>query len=226
MRLGSELGGRRVVGYPAGFYKRGCQEKTLLVICRVPHPVAHWAKGWETASLNLPRFLTGYTDSIMGAWTFAYDTVKRLSPATQTPVSVNGAPPAVQFFCWPYDSFGNRTAQATSNQAFTNALGAPACQPAEEATFNNAWAHYTVDGTLNTPDNGRNQLTASPAGSFSYDAAGDITSDAAHSYAGPPAGAAWDGRRRAGSRTSRYAGRGRTRDHRRACGTGLCRSGL
>jgi RHS repeat-associated protein len=127
--------------------------------------------------------LLNYTDSVTGAWSnLGYDGVNRLVAGTQTPVSVNGAQPAVQFFCWSYDSFGNRTAQATSNQAFTNALGAPACQPAAGAAFNNAWAHYTVDGTLNTPDNGRNQLTASPAGSFSYDAAGDITSDAAHSY--------------------------------------------
>jgi RHS repeat-associated protein len=127
--------------------------------------------------------LLNYTDLVTGQWSnLGYDGVNRLVAGTQTPVPVNGVAQSPQFFCWSYDSFGNRTAQATSNQAFTNALGAPACQPAAQATFNNAWAHYTVDGTLNTPDNGRNQLTASPAGPFSYDSAGDIVSDAAHSY--------------------------------------------
>ncbi|MGA7830606.1 MAG: RHS repeat-associated core domain-containing protein [Terracidiphilus sp.] len=113
----------------------------------------------------------------MGTWSLQYDALNRLAAASD---NQSGTPNTN--YCWSYDDFGNRTAQAGSNQPFTNAVGASTCQPASGATFNNAWAHYTVDGTLNTPNNGKNQLTATPAGNLSYDAAGDVTFDGAHQY--------------------------------------------
>ena len=113
----------------------------------------------------------------MYTWSLQYDALNRLAAASD---NQSGTPNTN--YCWSYDDFGNRTAQAGSNQPFTNAVGASTCQPASGATFNNAWAHYTVDGTLNTPNNGKNQLTATPAGNLSYDAAGNVTFDGAHQY--------------------------------------------
>ena len=123
--------------------------------------------------------ILSYTDSVTGAWSnLGYDSLNRLIAGTQS--SISGAPLSVsQSLCWSYDGFGNRLQQASSNLPFTSAPGA-ACQPSTDANaiFNNSWANYTVDGTSNTLDNGKNQLTATPSGNVTYDAAGSVTYDA------------------------------------------------
>jgi RHS repeat-associated protein len=121
--------------------------------------------------------LTGYTDSVMGTWsmlssngTSGYDSLNRLSAATQTPVSG-----AAQSFCWTYDSFGNRTNQAISNMPFTNAAGATTCQLAGSANLvANTWANY----------NANNQFTATSQapGGVSYDVAGNVLNDGQNQY--------------------------------------------
>jgi len=119
--------------------------------------------------------LLSYTDWVNGTWSnIGYDGLNRLSAATQ--VSVGGA---TQSYCWTYDSFGNRTAQATSNQPFANAPGAATCQVASGATMTgNAWTSYTVNGV----DPGNNRIVATAAGSYQPDAAGNILSDGTNGY--------------------------------------------
>ncbi len=98
----------------------------------------------------------------MGAWYFSYDQLNRLTTAVASP-AVGGN----SSFGWSYDSFGNRTLQS--------ALG---------TTLTTTWAHYTVDGTANTPGNGQNHLTASSSaqGGYTYDYAGDVTYDGGNQY--------------------------------------------
>ncbi|MGB9032514.1 MAG: RHS repeat-associated core domain-containing protein, partial [Acidobacteriaceae bacterium] len=45
--------------------------------------------------------------SIMGSWTYTYDTLNRLVSGTATAGALSG-----QYSCWGYDSFGNRTLSA------------------------------------------------------------------------------------------------------------------
>lgn len=126
--------------------------------------------------------VAGYTDSVTGAWAINYDHLNRLSAATQTPTTG-----ATQYYCWNYDSFGNRTDQrVTTNAGFANAPGY-ACQADSGASLvENEWAEFTIDGTTNTADNGKNQITGSPAGIYQYDNghanAGNITNDGRNQY--------------------------------------------
>jgi len=119
--------------------------------------------------------LLSYTDSVNGTWSnIAYDGLNRLSAATQVPVGG-----VAQSYCWTYDSFGNRTTEATSNQPFVNAPGAATCQVASGATLTgNAWTSYTVNGA----DQGNNRVVATSAGSYQPDAAGNILSDGVNGY--------------------------------------------
>jgi RHS repeat-associated protein len=119
--------------------------------------------------------LLSYTDSVNGTWSnIAYDGLNRLSAATQVPVGG-----VAQSYCWTYDSFGNRTTQATSNQPFVNAPGAATCQVASGATLTgNSWTSYTVNGA----DPGNNRVVATASGSYQPDAAGNILSDGVNGY--------------------------------------------
>ena len=116
----------------------------------------------------------------MGSWGNTYDSLNRLSMATWTPPSG-----PTEYFCWSYDAFGNRTDQMTTTGAgYANTPG-NTCSPASGATtIGNFWAYYTVNGTANTGDNGKNQLTGDPlVPPLQYDAAGNVTFDGTNVYA-------------------------------------------
>ena len=135
--------------------------------------------GYDPAGNLLSYTDAGTNGPIMGTWKFQYDTLNRLAGATDNqPGNTNTN------YCWSYDAFGNRQQQAGSNALFTNSVGAPTCTAANGASFNNVWARYTVDGTTSTPDNGKNQVTATPAGNVIYDpsGAGYILNDAINQY--------------------------------------------
>ena len=63
-------------------------------------------------------FHVGYTDTVMGQWSFSYDAVDRLAAATA--VGDNPAWYAGKFGCWSYDAFGNRTEEDFSTGACDN----------------------------------------------------------------------------------------------------------
>ncbi|HEY6448719.1 MAG TPA: RHS repeat-associated core domain-containing protein [Acidobacteriaceae bacterium] len=128
--------------------------------------------------------VTSYSDStygggsIMGTWTYTPDDLNRLEFGTATAGTFSG-----QSACWAYDSFGNRTDQAISNEPFPVPQGAEACQPAGGASlFSNVQSFYTVNGT----DPGTNQVQSTNANgtmdAITYDAAGDIKTDGAYQY--------------------------------------------
>jgi RHS repeat-associated protein len=130
--------------------------------------------------------LTNYSDatynggSIMGTWSFQYDTLNRLASGS---AATGTGPYAGQFTCWSYDAFGNRTGQYFSNQAFVNPIGASQCQLAGSATLlASDWNTYTVNGV----DPGTNRVASTNARGITatpnYDAAGNVLNDGANYY--------------------------------------------
>jgi RHS repeat-associated protein len=98
--------------------------------------------------------LLSYTDSVMGAWTFGYDYLDRLTTGTPSTGSYQG-----QHGCWSYDSFGNRT---------IGVVGTAACGTTATASYNAANKVTWVQNTA-------------PAG-FTYSAAGNVTADNLSQY--------------------------------------------
>lgn len=111
--------------------------------------------------------LRGVVDSVMGTWTYSYDTLNRLGGATDN----QPGNPSTNY-CWGYDPFGNRMIQAGSSAAFQ--AGAPTCTPASGASLVSAWANY----------NPKNQITGTTQapGGYAYDPVGDVTNDGANQY--------------------------------------------
>jgi RHS repeat-associated protein len=97
------------------------------------------------------------TDSIVGGWTYGYDTLNRLITTGQA----SGGPYANQYGCWTYDPFGNRTAEVFQTS--------PCSSTPATATYNS-----------------NNQVTWTSVNSatsgFTYDAAGNVTDDGSHTY--------------------------------------------
>ncbi len=110
--------------------------------------------------------MLAYTDSVNGPWGLAYDGLNRLAGASVTPAITDGD----QYFCWNYDSFGNRLNQLGSNEPFRSGLGT--CQPAANANITGSPMTY----------NAQNQVSGPLAPT--YDAAGDVilTDGAAYLY--------------------------------------------
>jgi RHS repeat-associated protein len=97
-------------------------------------------------------------------WTqrFSCDGLNRLVGGSSIPAGSS----TPQFWCWGYDSFGNRLTETTS----TSGLSASSC-PTNSTTTVQASYH---------PVNTQNQLSGDPA--ITYDAAGNTTADHDNSY--------------------------------------------
>jgi len=107
--------------------------------------------------------MVGSNDLVMGSGTFTPDTLNRLSSATNLPVSSS----ATNYYCWSYDSFGNRSLQGVSTAAF--ASGPPACTPQSSASYEGVWAHIA--------SNNRFSNTQQAMAGVAYDGAGNILND-------------------------------------------------
>jgi RHS repeat-associated protein len=110
-----------------------------------------------------------YSDSVMGNWSFVYDSLNRL----QTGNSSSG-PYGSQHVCWAYDGFGNRTAET---------IQAGACSASESSVQPNVFYGTSPTNQPSSITNG----TAAAYGysfnpSFNYDAAGDINDDGLNRY--------------------------------------------
>jgi len=99
--------------------------------------------------------LLSYTDSVMGSWSYTYDTLNRLTGG-----STSSGPYAGLQMSWNYDAFGNRT-----GEGFAGTSGVPL--PASTT------AQY----------NANNQILPGGSIQYQYDAAGNVTSDNANQYA-------------------------------------------
>jgi RHS repeat-associated protein len=103
--------------------------------------------------------LLSYTDTVMGSWTFTYDTLDRLvTGAAGSGSSYNG-----QHLCWAYDAFGNRTMQTMQSGACTSGM-----TPTESFDLNN----QSASGLDSYDDAG--DVVADPRNEYLYDAEGRI----------------------------------------------------
>jgi RHS repeat-associated protein len=109
--------------------------------------------------------VTSFADSVMGNWSFGYDSLNRLVSSQNTAVTSVSSQLAGMYGCWNYDSFGNRTSEAISTTA---------CASSPTPT---SWAHYNVTNSNRMDATSQNANQASW-----YDAAGDVKNDGANSY--------------------------------------------
>jgi hypothetical protein len=79
--------------------------------------------------------------SVMGTWTYAYDTLNRLTAGHNTATTAASIQYANMYGCWAYDSFGNRTAN--------DPLWTTAC-PAQESSLTPCDSH-TATGLQGVP---------------------------------------------------------------------------
>ena len=117
--------------------------------------------------------ILSYTDSVNGKWSMTssgYDGLNRLVGATYTPVGSSTS----QYWCWSYDSFGNRLSEAFS----PNSLSSSSCPTGSTGTVQ-ASSHL-FDDSGSSPNNHTNRTIDDV--DIQYDAAGNTTSDHDNSY--------------------------------------------
>jgi RHS repeat-associated protein len=106
------------------------------------------------------------TDSVIGNWTYTYDTLDRVTSATASTAGVGTPWGTYKTQCWTYDSFGNRTGEGEMAKAV-------ACPNPVTGADHSSWAEYNTS----------NQLTAnSMVAKFIYDDAGNTLNDGIHRY--------------------------------------------
>ena len=115
---------------------------------------------------------TAVVDSVMGTWSFTYDTLNRMITGTGTPLAGSSSG---QNYCWAYDSFGNRTVQVIQTAACPTL---PAV-PAGAITFTSKnQVPNTVTGTsavsYDAAGNALSAVTSIGQTYYSYDAEGRI----------------------------------------------------
>ena len=106
-----------------------------------------------TANGNLAKVI----DSVMGTWTYQYDTLDRVTSS-----GASGGPYNADTGCWVYDPFGNRTSESMSTTACSG-------NPAQLS-----WATYTTSNT--------NRADTTSRGGNSVDLAGNIIYDGLYKY--------------------------------------------
>jgi len=120
--------------------------------------------------------VVAYNDSVNGQWSLAYDALDRLSGASMTSAATGGN----AFYCWGFDSFGNRTTQLSSNEPFTGTLGS--CQSTVGADVTGSPVTYTTLNQVNQ------SFVVGGVATNGYDAAGDVVYDGRSSYLYDPDG--------------------------------------
>jgi RHS repeat-associated protein len=110
--------------------------------------------------------LQSVTDSVMGAWSYSYDTLNRLTVGL--PGSTNTAYSGSSLG-WSYDPWGNRLGQTVTIGSATGPLPSA------------SWAQYSVKNSNNQYTNQVSGTTQDPGG-FSYDSAGNVTNDGNIAY--------------------------------------------
>jgi RHS repeat-associated protein len=117
---------------------------------------------WQIGSYAPNGNILSLTDSVIGQWSYAYDTLNRLTGAV---AGAGNVPYKGEAGCWQYDAFGNRTEEAYSTATTT---------PCASGANDNAQL-------MNTPQNSANNNRLSTA-IVAYDLAGDATNDGRNNY--------------------------------------------
>ena len=113
--------------------------------------------------------IAAYTDTVMGQWSFGYDSLNRLSSGN---AKTGPVPQQIgSYFCWNYDSFGNRLGQSIANQGFSISDGS-SCQ-SSGGTTSQISADY---------DSSNNRIKSTNTGTPGYDDSGNIINDTKNWY--------------------------------------------
>jgi RHS repeat-associated protein len=110
--------------------------------------------------------LATVTDTVIGNWTYTYDTLDRLVSAQSSTAGIVTPWGTYKTQCWTYDSFGNRTGEGEMTAA-------TACPNPITGANHSVWAQYNTS----------NRLTGtSIVASYAYDAAGNVVNDGVNKY--------------------------------------------
>jgi len=102
-----------------------------------------------------------YQDSVMGNWSYSYNTLNQATAAQDTATTSVSTQFAGAYGCWTYDGFGNRKQEALSNATSTPCVNG---------------ANDNLQLTVTTPT-AKNQVSG-----LTYDLAGNVRYDNANSY--------------------------------------------
>ena len=124
-----------------------------------------------------------YTDSVTGTWADHYDTLNRLSTASQTTTG-SQALNSLPNLCWNYDAFGNRTLAA-----FLSSSSTSDCSAQTTAT-----ASYNAANQLTFLSQSSPISYSLPSG-LTYDSGGNVILDPSNTSGGSTSGVsyAYDG---------------------------------
>lgn len=115
-----------------------------------------------------------YQDTVNQQWTANYDALNRIKGASQTYYNGTFGTPSgtgvQQYFCWIYDSFGNRKAQIRSSSTFADGSS---CQLQSNTDHIDSTASYGPNNRL---------TSATGTSGLAYDASGNLTEDGTNSY--------------------------------------------
>jgi RHS repeat-associated protein len=121
------------------------------------YSIPSYVSGSQPTGYDAAGNVVGYTDSVMGGWGFAYDTLNRLQSSSVT----SGAYASLQIG-WGFDTFGNRTSESFSG---SSGVLLPTSSSASYNTNNQVNSSSLMGGVA-----------------LGYDPSGDVTSDNQNQY--------------------------------------------
>jgi RHS repeat-associated protein len=109
------------------------------------------------------------SDTINGNWTYAYDTLNRLTRAQATTAGVVTPSGTFKTQCWTYDSFGNRTGEG-------EVVAKTTCPSPLSKAPRSSWSTYAASNRVT-------QTTApGVTATYVYDDAGNVLNDGVNQY--------------------------------------------
>ena len=109
------------------------------------------------------------TDSVMGTWSFGYDSLNRLTSAQNTAVSSTSSSYAGAYGCWTYDSFGNRW-----REAFSTATTTPCASGANDNMLSTSRTYNSLNRDTGLTYDGAGNVKADLLNQYLYDGEGRL----------------------------------------------------
>jgi RHS repeat-associated protein len=116
--------------------------------------------------------VANFNDSVMGTWSFNYDSLNRLMSGQNTAVTSTSTQYTGMNLCWAYDSFGNRIMQIFQSAA---------CPAAPTPGQSPATVYYNPNNQVTFVSQSAPSVISAPNG-FAYDGAGNVLQDNQNTY--------------------------------------------
>lgn len=131
------------------------------------YSIPSYSSGSQPTGYDAGGNIVGYTDSVMGSWSFGYDTLNRMQSSSATSGAYSGLQTS-----WGYDQFGNRT-----GETFSGSSNMP-LQTSSTASYN---VNNQISGTslmlgaaLQYDPSGDGDVTADNQNQYLYDGDGRL----------------------------------------------------